>query len=93
MEDMNTKFRSEEYFVELYQRTERQFTQQYPLKKGLKIFGKEGEEAVIKEVKQQHDQKCFQPKHVKDSYTRFLENKSFQVEFCYSNQSCINRGW
>ena len=55
MDNMNTKFKSEEHFVELHQRTEGQFTQQYPLKKGLEIFGKAGEDAVIKEVKQQHD--------------------------------------
>ena len=37
------------------------FIQSYLIKEGLKIFGKDGEQAVIKEIKQLHDRVCFEP--------------------------------
>ena len=40
------------------------FAQQYSLNKGLQKFGKRGEEAAFKEVKQLHQRECFIPKDV-----------------------------
>ena len=37
---------------------------QYTLKKGLKIFGKAGAEAVTKELQQLHDRGVLEPKHI-----------------------------
>ena len=42
------------------------FAQQYLVNKGLKIFGKRGRAAVIKEMKQLHDRTCFEPISIKD---------------------------
>ena len=37
-------------------------TQQHPFHKGVKVFGHEkGKEAALKELRQQHAQKCFSP--------------------------------
>ena len=36
---------------------------QLSLKEGLKEFGKEGEEAAIKEMQQHHDMETFQPRY------------------------------
>ena len=52
MEDMNNKFETEETFTNLYQKSEFVLGQQYMLNKGLKVFGKEGEDTVYKEAKQ-----------------------------------------
>ena len=37
------------------------FAQQYLLDKGLKLFGKKGEDATYKEMEQLHKQVCFTP--------------------------------
>ena len=43
-----------------------QHAQQRILEKGLKMFGKQGKDAVLKEMGQLHDQACFEPIGVKD---------------------------
>ena len=43
-----------------------QHAQQHILEKGLKMFGKQGEDAVLKETGQLHDRACFEPIGVKD---------------------------
>ena len=57
--------RNKAYVLSLYiekitkdYRSEYEFAQQYSLKKGL---GKKGEDAIVKEMRQQHERKCFQP--------------------------------
>lgn len=42
------------------------FTQQHVLKKGLKAFGKQGQEASLKEMDQLHQCDCFTPILVAD---------------------------
>ena len=42
------------------------FAQQYILQKGLKIFGKRGHDAAIKEMDQLHRQHCFTPCSIKE---------------------------
>ena len=44
----------------------KQHAQQCTLEKGLKMFGKRGEDAVLKETGQLHDRACFEPTRVKD---------------------------
>ena len=34
---------------------------QYSVKKGLKVFGEKGEQAVVKELTQLHNMKCIDP--------------------------------
>ena len=46
--------------------TESVFAQQCMLEKGLHKFGKQGKEATIKELRQAHDRKCFEPTLVSD---------------------------
>ncbi len=43
-----------------------QFAQTYSLKKGLKVLGKKGEDAVYDEMKQLHDRTTFEPTRVED---------------------------
>ena len=60
-------------------------TTQFPVKKGLKIFGARGEAAVKKEMKQLHDRRVLKPVHRKNlsreqigmalSYLMFLKEK------------------
>ena len=38
----------------------------YSVKKGIKAFGVQGKEAVLKEIKQLHDRTCFEPILIKD---------------------------
>ena len=45
---------------------EKQFAQQHILEKGSWKFGEEGRKAAVKEMRQSHDQKCFQPTSVKE---------------------------
>jgi hypothetical protein len=42
------------------------FAQQYMLQKGLKVFGKKGHEASMKEIDQLHKRTCFAPLKVKE---------------------------
>ena len=42
------------------------FAQQYILQKGLKIFGKRGQDAAIKEIDQLHRRHCFTPRSIKE---------------------------
>jgi hypothetical protein len=42
------------------------FAQQYILQKGLKVFGKQGHQALKKEIDQLHKRTCFAPLKVKD---------------------------
>jgi hypothetical protein len=42
------------------------FAQQYMLQKGLKVFGKKGHKASMKEIKQLHKRTCFAPLKVKE---------------------------
>ena len=42
------------------------FAQQYILKKGLKVFGDQGQQASTKEMDQLHRQNCFMPISVKE---------------------------
>ena len=51
--------------------------QQHMLTTGLKKFGEQGEKAMMKEVKQQHDRKHFQPMHTKDM--TFEEQQKVQM--------------
>ena len=43
-----------------------QHAQQHIPEKGLKTFGKQGEDAAPKETGQPHDRACFEPIRVKD---------------------------
>ena len=53
------------------------FAQQYPLKKGLKVFGEAGKVAALKEVDQLYKRSCFTPINVKDLSNR--ERRKAQV--------------
>ena len=52
--------------------------QQYNLKKGLQIFGKEGETAAMKEMEQLHKRNCFTPVSVNDM-TREERRKAMEA--------------
>jgi len=41
-----------------------QYVVTYSLKKGIKEFGKQGKQSVVKERKQLHDRKCFMPVNI-----------------------------
>ena len=73
MEDIDYKFKNEKSFV-----------QKYNLQKGLKKFGKEGEEAALKEIKQLHDRRCFAPISV--TYLNKNERKKAQIALTYLTQ-------
>jgi hypothetical protein len=42
------------------------FALQYMLQKGLKVFGKKGHEALMKEINQLHKRMCFAPLKIKE---------------------------
>jgi hypothetical protein len=42
------------------------FAQKYILQKGLKVFGKKGHKASMKEIDQLHRRRCFAPLRVKE---------------------------
>ena len=61
-----------------------QHSQQYILEKGLKKFGKRGEDATLKEVRQLHSRRCFQPTLVKNLTNN--ERKKAQRALLYLTQ-------
>ena len=73
MEGIDDKFKNEKCFA-----------QQYNLQKGLKKFGKEGEEAALKEIKQLHDRRCFAS--ISFGYLSKNERKKAQMALAYLTQ-------
>ena len=73
IEDYNNKYENE-----------LSFGQQYSLKKGLLKFGKDGQEAAIKEVKQWHDRRCFEPINIGDLNNN--ERRRAQIALAYLTQ-------
>jgi len=65
------------------------FVQQYPLKKGLKVFGEAGIEAALKEVDQLYKRSCFTPINVKDLSNR--ERRKAQVAIMLLTQKTISK--
>ena len=73
--DMNKTFRTEENFVNPWQKSwtdckkencKQQCVQQCTLNKGLKKHDKREEDAVLKETTQSHDRACFEPIKVEE---------------------------
>jgi len=63
-----------------YQQTcenEFSFIQQYGLMKGLKLFGKKGRQAALKEVKQLHDREVFEPISI-DGLTKLDKERAME---------------
>ena len=78
MNDLDEKFwREKDYLEEIGS----QYGQQYILQKGIKKFKEKGEEAILKEIKQLHDRKCFQPIKVQDITE--AERRKAQVALTY----------
>ena len=73
MEDLDHKYRSE-----------RNFSQQYTLNKGLKKFGKAGEEAAKKEMQQLHDRGCWTPVNISEMMAE--EKRKAQRALAYLTQ-------
>ena len=73
MEYIDDKFKNEQLFAN-----------QHNLQKGLKKFGKEGEEAALKEIKQLHDIRCFALISVADLIKN--ERKKVQMALTYLTQ-------
>jgi hypothetical protein len=57
------------------------FTQQYMLQKELKVFGKKGHEALMKEIDQLHKRTCFTPLKVKEM--KASERKKAQIALMF----------
>lgn len=51
------------------------FAQQFSLKKGLEQFGKDGEQAVTKELQQLHDMVTYHPQYPKKSQRLTLDKR------------------
>ena len=79
--DMDQHFNTEEKYLEKRAKQYPQHAQQYLINKGLKMFKEIGEEAVYKEIKQQHDRKCFEPVH-KEQLTKEELSKA-QIALTY----------
>ena len=63
-----------------YQQTcenEFSFIQQYGLMKGLKLFGRKGRQAALKEVKQLHDREVFEPTSI-DGLTKLEKERAME---------------
>ena len=56
-------------------------SQQHLLEKGLKIFGKKGYDAILKEMGQLDDRKCFEPVSVKEMSNS--ERRKAQIALAY----------
>ena len=61
------------------------FAQQCMLEKGLQKFGKQGKEATVKEVRQVHDRKCFEPTSVSD-LSATERKKAQRVTMCLTKK-------
>jgi hypothetical protein len=57
------------------------FAQQYMLQKGLKVFGKKGHKASMKEIDQLHKRTCFAPLKVKEM--KHSERKKAQMALVF----------
>ena len=55
------------------------FAQQYPLKKGLQVFGEAGKVAALKEVDQLYKRSCLTPINVKDFSNRERRKAQFAI--------------
>ena len=77
MNDLNEKFWTEDDYLTA---REQQHAQQYSLNKGLKVFKERGHKAVEKELKQQHDRRCFEP--ISPDELTELEKRRAQIAIC-----------